>query len=485
MGCRDQSIGCIGINLSTTSAAMVFASSSLMSAYLNPLPQVELFSDRQWIDAMLRFEAQLAMAQAECGLVPQAAAQAIAQACASVALHPESLAAQARQTGALGMAVVAPLQQWLQRHAPEGLPWLHWGTTTQDVVDTANAMLTAHALEALQRQLKGLQQSLLHMAHEHAATPVLGRSLLQPAQITSFGLKCAQTAAALGRSSAQLQRLAAQALCVQLGGAVGNSAALGGDAMRVEQALAHRLGLKACGYSWHTQRDDWMRLGMEVAVCGGSLAKLAKDWALHAQYEVGELCEAARGITSSAMPHKRNPVHCLQALAQTKAVPQLAATLLACMDQAHERALGEWQAEVVHWAQLWTHVHAGAAALCAAAQGMQVHAPRMQAHIDSLQGVVFSEQLAQVILPLLGKPEAQAAVALCAQQALQQGQPLPALLAAYLKAQGHAVSQALHAQLHAAADVQAAAQASALRCHELLTQMSSAGQPAPLNESIA
>ena len=74
MGCRDQSIGCIGINLSTTSAAMVFASSSLMSAYLNPLPQVELFSDRQWIDAMLRFEAQLAMAQAECGLVPQAAA---------------------------------------------------------------------------------------------------------------------------------------------------------------------------------------------------------------------------------------------------------------------------------------------------------------------------------------------------------------------------------------------------------------------------
>src|SRR5690606_7304395 len=163
-------------------------------------------------------------------------------------------------------------QQWLQRHAPEGLPWLHWGTTTQDVVDTANAMLTAHALEALQRQLKGLQQSLLHMAHEHAATPVLGRSLLQPAQITSFGLR------------------AAQALCVQLGGAVGNSAALGGDAMRVEQALARRLGLKACGYSWHTQRDDWMRLGMEVAVCGGSLAKLAKDWALHAQYEVGELC---------------------------------------------------------------------------------------------------------------------------------------------------------------------------------------------------
>jgi 3-carboxy-cis,cis-muconate cycloisomerase len=353
------------------------------------------------------------------------------------------------------------------------------------VVDTANALLTAHALQALQLELKGLQQSLLQMAHAHAATPVLGRSLLQPAQITSFGLKCAQSAAALGRSCAQLNQHATQALCVQLGGAVGNSATFGSDALRVEHALARRLGLKACGHSWHTQRDAWMRLGMEVAVCGGSLAKLAKDWALHAQYEVGELCEAPRGITSSAMPHKRNPVHCLQALAQTKAVPQLAATLLACMDQAHERALGEWQAEVVHWAQLWTHVHAAAAALAAAAQGMQVHAPRMQAHIDSLQGVVFSEQLTQVILPLLGKPDAQATVALCAHQALQQGQSLPVLLVAYLKEQGHAVSEALHAQLHAAADAQVAAQASAMRCHELLAQMASVRQPAPLTGVLA
>ncbi|MNT42575.1 3-carboxy-cis,cis-muconate cycloisomerase [compost metagenome] len=178
-------------------------------------------------------------------------------------------------------------------------------------------------------------------------------------------------------------------------------------------------------------------------------------------------------------------MHCLQALAQTKAVPQLAATLLACMDQAHERALGEWQAEVVHWAQLWTHVHAAAAALAAAAQGMQVHAPRMQAHIDSLLGVVFSEQLTQVILPLLGKPDAQTAVALCAHQALQQGQPLPALLVAYLKEQGHAVSEALHAQLHAAADAQVAAQASAMRCHELLAQMASVRQPAPLAGVLA
>lgn len=450
---------------------MTVSSMSLVSAYLHPQPQTELFSDAQWMEAMLCFEAQLALAQAECGLVPAAAAQAIAQACASVRLDAGALARRARQTGALGMAVVEPVQQWLQAHHPQSLVWLHWGATTQDVVDTANALLSLRALQALLQELQGLQQHLLRMAREHAATPMLGRSLMQPAQITSFGLKCAQAAAALGRNSAQLHHLAAQALCVQLGGAVGNGAAWGADAARVEQALARRLGLQACGHSWHTQRDAWQRLGMEVAVCAGGLAKLARDWALLSQYEVGELSEAERGRTSSAMPHKRNPVHCMQALAHTRPVPQLAATLLACMEQAHERALGEWQAEVVHWAQLWTHVHAAAAALHQAAQGLQVDAPRMQANVDSLQGVVFSEQLTQVLAPWMDKPQAQSLVAQCAQHALQRQQPLPGIMAQCLAQQGQPASAQLLAQLHAAADASLAAQASALRCQELLAAM--------------
>lgn len=450
---------------------MALSSMSLVSAYLHPLPATELFSDALWVEAMLRFEAQLARAQADCDLIPEAAAQAIEQACACVLLDPVQMAQRARETGALAMAVVEPLQHWLRSHRPEGLAWLHWGTTTQDVVDTANALLTAQALALLQQELQGLQQHLLRLAADHAATPILGRSLLQPAQVTSFGLKCAQTAAALGRSSVQLQRLSAQALCVQLGGAVGNNAVLAEEARRVEQALAQRLGLGACGHSWHTQRDSWLRLGMEVAVCGGALAKLAKDWSLLSQYEVGELSEAARGQTSSAMPHKRNPVHCLQALAHTRSVPQLAATLLACMEQAHERALGEWQAEVVHWAQLWTQVHAAAAALRLAAEGLQVHTPRMRANVEGLHGVVFSEPLTQVLARWLSKPEAQRIVAEGSQQALQQARPLPDVVVDHLAQQGHAVPAELQSQLHAAANAQLAVQVSAARCHALIDDM--------------
>ena len=274
-----------------------------MHAYLRPQDADTLFTDGQWIEAMLGFESALAQAQAECGVIPQAAAEAIAQACAAVQIDARELSARAHGSGAMGMAILQPVQQWLRAHRPEGLDWLHWGSTTQDVVDTAHALLTRDALQRLLAELLALQHGLMDLAERHAATPMLARSLMQPAQVTSFGFKCAQSAAALqrARARAQLQALAAPALCVQVGGAVGNRATLGAAASAVEQALARRLGLQACGYSWHTQRDAWMRLAMEVAVCGGSLAKLAKDWSLMSQYEVGELHEAPRGSTSSAI----------------------------------------------------------------------------------------------------------------------------------------------------------------------------------------
>ena len=442
---------------------------SLVKDFLGPADGGRWFSDAQWIDALLRFEAALAQAQAECGLIPAEAAEAIAQACAQAPVQREALVEQARATGALGLAVVRPLQSWLQAHAPAGLAWLHWGATTQDAVDTAQALLTQDALQALQAELRALQAALAGLAQAHAATPMLARSLMQPAQITSFGFKCAQSAAAIGRSIDQLQALAGSALCVQLGGAVGNGAVLGRHRNAVEQALARRLGLAACGHSWHTQRDAWMRLAMEAAVCGGSLAKLARDWSLMSQYEVGEISEAPRGSTSSAMPHKRNPVHCMQAVAQAQAVPHLAALLLGCMAQAHERALGEWQAEAAHWPELWCHVHAAAAALRQAAQSLQVHPQRMLGHVQGLQGLVFSEACVHALAPWTGKPEALAAVERLAPQALEQGRELRLLLAEWAAPGLDAPAlQALQQALEQACDPARAVQASHDACLALL-----------------
>src|SRR5690606_10464327 len=164
----------------------------------------------------------------------------------------------------------------------------------------------------------------------------------------------------------------------------------------------------------------WMRLAMEAAVCAGSLAKLAKDWSLMSQFEVGELSEAPRGRTSSAMPHKRNAVHCMQVVAQTQTVPGLAAALLGTMAQAHERALGEWQAEVAQWPPLWRRAHGAAAALRMAAEGLQVNESRMLAHIASLQEVVFSEGCAAAGAPWVGQETAQGEGGRLCEEAVRQ-----------------------------------------------------------------
>lgn len=436
----------------------------LMQAYLDPATDAACFTDQQWWGALLAFESQLAMAQAECGLIPESTARDIARACEQLPWDRTAFVDQARSSGALGVALTRPLQQWLAQHAPEAEQWLHWGTTTQDAVDTAHAMLTRDALAQLLGRLDVLCQQLERLARQHEGTPMLARSLMQPAQVTSFGLKCAQMLGAFRRSQAQLKALSASALCVQLGGAIGNRASYAEQGAQLESALAARLGLGVAGHAWHTQRDQWMRLGMEVALCGASLAKLAKDWSLMMQFEVGELSEAAREHTSSAMPHKRNPVHCMQAIAQTQPMPHIASLLLACMVQAHERALGEWQAEVAHWASLWQHALAASGAMAAAASGLQVNEQRMREHIDALQEVIFSEAFTQVLAPHTGADAAARLVSEQSASALAQQRPLSELLAAA------APDAQIRKALSQVADPELAAAASARACRELLKE---------------
>jgi 3-carboxy-cis,cis-muconate cycloisomerase len=216
---------------------------------------------------------------------------------------------------------------------------------------------------------------------------MLARSLLQPAQITSFGLKCAQSAAAATQHRPALAA-GAPGLVRAAGRRRGQWRDPGLHRLAVEQALAQHLGLEACGHSWHTQRDDWMRLAMEVAVCCGSLSKLARDWSLMSQYEVAEISEAARQhFQRHAAQAQSRALHAGRGPDPGRAAAGRPAA--GCMAQAHERALGEWQAEVAHWPDLWRHAHGAAAALRQAAQTLQVHPQRMLAHVAGLRGLCF------------------------------------------------------------------------------------------------
>ncbi|HAT29619.1 MAG TPA: 3-carboxy-cis,cis-muconate cycloisomerase [Janthinobacterium sp.] len=383
---------------------------SLFDSFLSGGEMIALFDDAAIVQAMLRFEQALAQAQADEGLLAPSSARAIAHACAVSLYDIPALIDAGRRAGSLAIPLVKALTREVALADADAADRVHWGSTSQDVIDTAMVLATRGALRLLDDGLRELSGHLLRLAELHLATPVLARTLLQPAQVSSFGFKLAGWLAPLVRARARLRQCAAHALQLQLGGAVGTLAAMGPRGMAVAARMAAALGLKVPLAAWHTQRDEWVRLGLEVALLSGSLGKVATDLSLMAQGEIAELAEpsgAGRG-GSSAMPHKRNPVSAMIALAAAIRTPQRAAALLASMGQQHERGLGNWQAELAEWPGLFLSAHGALRALNEAFAGLQVDRARMLRNIDALQGLVYAEAASVHLAGAIGRPQAHA-----------------------------------------------------------------------------
>jgi 3-carboxy-cis,cis-muconate cycloisomerase len=365
----------------------------LFDSFLSTAAMSQAFGDAAIVQGMLDFEAALAQAQAAEGLIPAASVSAIRDACRVEHYDLQTLAEGSRTAGTLAIPLVQALKRQVAQTDPPAAEHVHWGSTSQDVIDTGLVLATRAALAVLDGTLAQLLQALLPLAQQHLRTPVLARTLMQPAQVTALGLKFAQWAAPLVRSRHRLRETAAQALALQLGGAVGTLAAMGEPGTAVAARMAVQLRLRGPVAPWHTQRDDWVRLGLEAAVLTGSLGKIATDLSLMAQAELGELAEPSapgRG-GSTAMAHKRNPVSCMVALAAALRAPQQAAALLAAMPQQHERGLGHWQAELAEWPGLFIGAHAAAHAMADAMAGLQITPGHMRRNIDALRGTVFTE----------------------------------------------------------------------------------------------
>jgi len=246
----------------------------------------------------------------------------------------------------------------------------------------------------------------------HAPTPMLARTLMQPASVTSFGLKCAGWAAPLVRSLQRLDTVTPNALKLQLGGTVGTLSTLRGLGAQVSELMAHDLNLTLPAMAWHTQRDEWVALGCELGLLTGSLGKIAKDIVLMSQAEVGEVAEPVepgRGGPSN-MPHKHNPVACMVAIAASQRVPQRVAALLAVMPQEHERAAGAWQAELAEWPQLVISAHGSARALAQVLPGLKVDARRMQMNLEAVRATLSRASADEWFAPSLLEPAAQLAL---------------------------------------------------------------------------
>ena len=425
----------------------------------------EAFSDAALLTSMLRFEVALAQCQAKLSLIPQQAAASIAQHAGTFSIDPATLARAGAEAGSLAIPFVRALTAHVADRNEAAARYVHFGTTSQDVLDTALALCAKPAASALDQLLVSASHAAADLARRHAATPVLARTLLQPAGITTIGFKSAQWVQGLARTRRRLAESAAQSLAVSLGGAIGNLAAYGEAGVALRADLARALELSDPGTTWHTVRDRWIALACDLALSAGVMAKIARDISLMTQAEVAEAVEPqaeGRG-GSTAMPHKRNPVLSMRVLAAVQPLPGLVANLLAAMGQEHERALGNWQAEMSQYPAVFIHALAAARALAELLEGLQIDEARCRANIDALRGTIFSEKLAALLLPMLGKTESQALVAQLCREALEGRKHLRDCAAEHPRLQSVPA-----ADLTAVFDVEAAARVSMRQVEPML-----------------
>jgi len=379
-----------------------------------------LFADAAEARAMLDFEAALARAEGRCGVIPEEAAEAIAT--AAQALEPD-LDALGAEEARSGVSVPALVTQLRRVAGAESGQYVHWGATSQDVIDTALVLRLRSLCDLLDARLAALAGALAEQAEAHRGTVMAGRTRSQQATPTTFGLKVAGWLAPLVRHRARLAELRPRLLVVQLGGAAGTLAALGQDGVAVMKALAEELGLDCPPMPWHGQRDAVGELAGWLALVTGTLGKMGQDLVLLAQTEVGEV-RAGEGGGSSTMPHKSNPVAAEMLVALARLNAGLVGAIHQAAIQEHERGGPGW---TVEWAVLPQMAVATAAALRHAevlARTVEVDAERMAANLEASNGLVLAEAASFALAAHMPRAEAQAMVKEAAAEAAAAGRHL-------------------------------------------------------------
>ena len=372
-----------------------------------------IFSARARLARMLEFEAALARAEARAGVIPQAAADAIALQCDAKRFDTGEIEAAARIAGNVAIPLVAALTRAVGAVDADAKGYVHWGATSQDAIDTGLVLQLRDALALIDADLARLAGALAMQARRHTATVLSGRTWLQQALPITLGVKLAAIVSALDRHRDRIASLRSRALVLQFGGAAGTLASLHERGLAVSDELGRELGLEVPDMPWHTERDRLCEIAATLGMLTATLGKLARDLSLLAQTEVGEADEPAapgRG-GSSTMPQKRNPVGASIALAAALRVPGLVATMLQAAVQEHERGLGNWPAEWETLPQIFMLTAGALDAMAEVAEGLDIHVDRMRANLDLTHGLIFAEAVQMALAPAMGRDAAHSLVA--------------------------------------------------------------------------
>lgn len=361
-----------------------------------------VFSDEALVARYVETEVALAKVQAALGLIPADAAAAIAT---SADASRIDLAALKTETDLVGYPIVGIVHQ-LQKQSGEAGRYLHWGATTQDIMDTATALQVRAALDLIEADLRTLSADLAKLADTHRGTVMAGRTHLQHALPITFGLKVAVWLSMIDRHRQRLTQLRPRATLGQFGGAAGTLASLGDNGLAVHDALMTELGLVASPAPWHVARDGLAEVVSFLGLLTGSLGKIATDVMLMMQTEVGEVFEPflpGRG-SSSTMPQKRNPISAELMVAAARSVRQDVGLMLDSLAGAdHERATGPWHLE---WIALPRAFITTAGALHQSkflASGLVIDASRMRKNLDMTNGLIVAEAVMMALAEKIGR----------------------------------------------------------------------------------
>lgn len=400
---------------------------SLNSKLLNPLfssPSVaELLADTRFVAHMLQVEAALARTQGRLGIIPADASQKIAAKVDSLTVDWEQLAVEIDHAG---IPVIELVRQLREHIGGDAASYIHWGATSQDIMDTAVILQIRAVLDIVDASLSRLISGLIRLVREHRHTIMIGRTHAQPALPMTFGFKVAGWVAPHLRHRERLRELKPRLLVVQFGGAVGTLAALGSRGLEVRDALAEELGLGKPILSWHTQRDTLVEFASWLSLVSGTMAKMAQDVILLAQSEVGELHETEdyeRG-GSSTMPQKQNPVISEAILAAARTNASLLSSMHNAMIQEHERGTHGWQMEWIALPQMMSLTAAALDKAVFLSENMVVDAEHMQRNVDETHGLMLAEAVSLALATHLGRAEAQRLVKTAAMQASRDNRHL-------------------------------------------------------------
>ncbi|MDR5645480.1 3-carboxy-cis,cis-muconate cycloisomerase [Burkholderia cenocepacia] len=390
----------------------------------------EVWSARATVQSMLDVEAALARACAAHGVIPANAVGPIEAACRVERIDLPALMRDSALSGNLAIPLVKQLTAGVKADDAEAARFVHWGATSQDIIDTGTMLQLRASFALLDAGLVDAGVALAARARCHRDTPVVARTWLQQALPTTLGYKFAQWLDALMRLRSRLDALRRDLRVLQFGGAAGTLASLRDAAPAVAATLAADLGLAMPLVPWHTQRDRVADAASYFGTLTGTLGKIARDISLQMQTEVGELAEpaAAGKGGSSTMPHKRNPVGCAAVLTAAMRAPGLVATVLSGMVQEHERALGGWQAE---WEALPELARLAGGALAQVAQmvaGIEVEAGRIAGNLDATHGLILGEAVMLALGDKIGRLDAHHLAEQAVKRAVASGRTLREVL---------------------------------------------------------